>query len=1014
MSMIALSWGRQSTLAFGYFADRPVPHDMNIPALLSRTLAVVARSSAWREVFLLVLLGIAVYGLAAHWDVAGRLDHWMHAHERLELAQFMLVLNLLFVGVAGFACQRWWESHGEVRKRQAAVRELAEEVAERQKGEERLRLATEATGLGTYDIDLTTGERQWSPEMRTILGLAPDAPIDQEAYSRLIHPDDRDHANAEFSRRMSHVGTPMHAEYRIVSADTGEVRWVSEFSRALADEHGRPVRLVGTLRDITGQKEAERLAAEKSALLEATLDNMDQGLIVLDADHRIVLHNQRTSDLLGLPADLLASRPLFEDVRRFQAQAGDFAYVPDEMMNIVMQEGFNAGPRVYERTRPDGTVLEVRTTPMRNGGAVRTYTNITARRKAEAEVRETAERLALANKATSDAIWDWNLVSDEIQWTEAVRPLFGYTPEDVQDASQWWKDRVHPEDQGHILASLQVAIDGGATHWWEEYRFQRADGTYAPVLDRGYLMRDEAGQPVRMVGAMQDLTERKKAEETLRLRDRALSSITQGVVITDPGQPDNPIIYANPAFERITGYTAEEVLGRNCRFLQGPETEREAVERLRTALRTKKGTTETLINYRRDGTKFRNELVISPVMDEKGNVTHFVGIQSDVTRRLEVQEQLQQAQKMETVGQLTGGIAHDFNNLLTVVIGNTELLSDEAENPRVKELADMALAAAERGAELNQKLLAFGRRQSLRPKPVRLDEVVVGMAPLLRRTLGEHIDLRTAGSTLQATALVDRALLESAVLNLAVNARDAMPDGGTLMLEVEEVENSSGVVEFVSLTVKDTGTGMAPEVLERVFEPFFTTKEVGKGSGLGLAMVHGFVEQSGGHVTIKSKVGSGTSVTILLPAAAEVASTDERTASRTAAPEGRAKVLVVEDEPDVRRYATTTLSALGYQVIEAADGVAALDALKQDAEIKLLFSDVVLPKGISGLELARRAQATRPALKVLLTSGYSEEACRRFGQTSEETSLLPKPYKRAELAGAIQRALGSEARADAA
>jgi CheY-like chemotaxis protein len=342
---------------------------------------------------------------------------------------------------------------------------------------------------------------------------------------------------------------------------------------------------------------------------------------------------------------------------------------------------------------------------------------------------------------------------------------------------------------------------------------------------------------------------------------------------------------------------------------------------------------------------------------------------------------------------------------MTVVLGNAEILQEQLTEGPLKELAQQVLAAAERGSDLNQKLLAFGRRQSLRPKAVRLDEVVHGIAPLLRRTLGEHIELETGGSISRAIALVDRTQLESAILNLAVNARDAMPEGGTLRLEIEEVASSGGNVEYVSLTVLDTGTGIPPDVLGHVFEPFFTTKQVGKGSGLGLAMVHGFVEQSGGHVTIQSEVGHGTAVTILLPAAPPTDLLLDPPSSGVPVPSGRAKVLVVEDEADVRRYATSTLLALGYQVVEAADGVAALDVLKQDARVELLFSDVVLPNGISGLELVRRAQVFRPALRVLLTSGYPEEAYQRQGRPYDDTPLLPKPYNRVRLAQAVQAAL---------
>jgi CheY-like chemotaxis protein/anti-sigma regulatory factor (Ser/Thr protein kinase) len=361
---------------------------------------------------------------------------------------------------------------------------------------------------------------------------------------------------------------------------------------------------------------------------------------------------------------------------------------------------------------------------------------------------------------------------------------------------------------------------------------------------------------------------------------------------------------------------------------------------------------------------------------------------------------------MEALGQLTGGIAHDSNNLLTVILGNAEVLAEEITDPRLRDLAQQIEAAAERGSDLNQKLLAFGRRQSLKPTFINPDEVITNLAVLLKRAIGEHIELRTVVSGGQALALVDRTQLESAILNLAVNARDAMTGGGTLTIEAEEICNSQGEAEYIHITVKDTGTGMPPEVLERVWEPFFTTKEIGKGSGLGLAMVYGFVEQSGGHVSITSAVGEGTSVTILLPVAKQEARTDQPLPSGKAVlPSGSGTILVLEDDADVRRYATSTLLSLGYKVLEAPDGEAALELLRHEPRVDLLFSDIVLPRGMNGLELARKARALRPNLHVIFASGYPEDVFKTHGHPHEETILIAKPYKRAALAEAVRRTL---------
>ena len=400
--------------------------------------------------------------------------------------------------------------------------------------------------------------------------------------------------------------------------------------------------------------------------------------------------------------------------------------------------------------------------------------------------------------------------------------------------------------------------------------------------------------------------------------------------------------------------------------------------------------------------------------DEHGRATQMLSVVRDISERVQLEEQLRQSQKMEAVGQLTGGVAHDFNNLLTVVIGNNEILAEDLADKEHRELATMALEAAERGAYLTQQLLAFGRRQSLRPERLRLEDVVDEMVPLLRRTIGAHIELVTEGNGNTLRALADRPLLESAILNLVLNARDAMADGGTLTIETGE--DTAGPKDaglpigqpVVFVTVSDTGPGMSPEVLERVFEPFFTTKEVGKGSGLGLSMVYGFAQQSGGHVAIESEPGRGTRVTILLRAVSGEASADAPARGMPAAnAASRHRVLVVEDEPPVLQFVTAQLTMLGYDVTAVSTGPDALSLLNGRERFDLLFTDVVLPKGMNGIELSRRAKQVRPDLKVLLTSGYPTEAFEDQGSPQEGTPLLRKPYRRKELAETLSAVLGA-------
>lgn len=390
----------------------------------------------------------------------------------------------------------------------------------------------------------------------------------------------------------------------------------------------------------------------------------------------------------------------------------------------------------------------------------------------------------------------------------------------------------------------------------------------------------------------------------------------------------------------------------------------------------------------------------------------------DITERKVAEERLRQAEKMEAVGQLTGGVAHDFNNLLAIILGNLELLDEKlSDRPDLQDLVHRSLAAVDRGATCIHRLLAFSRRQPLQPKPIDLNKLVAGMTDLLRRTLGENIQVKTVLTGDLAQTVIDPNQFENALLNLALNARDAMPKGGTLTLETanrwldQDYTAAHQDVKpgpYIMLAVSDTGTGMAREVLEHAFEPFFTTKEVSKGSGLGLSMVYGLVKQSGGHIHLYSEVGKGTTIRIYLPRVeVEAGSLVEAQAGESPSHHGRAEtILVVEDDTHVRQLAVSMLHSLGYQTVEADNAGTALQVLEATPQVALLFTDVVLPGGMSGTDLAWEARRRRPDLKVLFTSGYTEHTLVHHNRLPEGAELLTKPYRRAHLANKIHAVLG--------
>ncbi len=505
------------------------------------------------------------------------------------------------------------------------------------------------------------------------------------------------------------------------------------------------------------------------------------------------------------------------------------------------------------------------------------------------------------------------------------------------------------------------------------------------------------------------------AAQAAKLKAILESALDAIITIDSSGR----ITTVNSAAEEVFGYTEDEFLGRNVHFLMPEPYHSEHDQYIQNYLETGErkiiGIGREVTGRRKNGSTFPMHLAVSEF--EIDGERHFTGIIKDLTSQKETERQLRQAQKIEAMGQLTGGIAHDFNNLLTVIIGNLEMLEGRLTDEMGKELAGEALEAAELGGRLTARLLAFARRSHLEPEVVNLNSFVLDLTEMLHRTLGETIMLSNALSPELWTARVDASQVESAIVNLAVNARDAMPDGGRLVLETANVridtDTDNGVGElrpgdYVRLSVSDTGTGMDRPTRERAFEPFFTTKEAGRGTGLGLSMVYGFAVQSGGHASIYSEPDKGTTVNLYLPRHKTGATSGVEEISDVTAARGRGeRILVVEDDERVRRLTLTRLIDLGYDVVEAADGNAALEILADNKDFDLLFTDLVMPGGVSGYELAKRARAMLPMLKVLLTSGYAEELTHTDQLVAENLKLLRKPYRQVELAAAIESALNT-------
>ncbi|WP_375428103.1 histidine kinase famiy protein [uncultured Sphingomonas sp.] len=487
------------------------------------------------------------------------------------------------------------------------------------------------------------------------------------------------------------------------------------------------------------------------------------------------------------------------------------------------------------------------------------------------------------------------------------------------------------------------------------------------------------------------------------------------MVISDPQLPDNPIIFCNQAFVALSGYREEEIVGRNCRFLQGPETDRAVVARVRDAIAAHTDVAVEMRNHRKDGSAFWNALFVSPVFDAAGEMRYFFASQLDVSRRREAEEELGKARKMEAVGKLTGGIAHDFNNLLQVIQGYADILdarTDPADRT-VKRAVDAIAMAANRGATLTQQLLAFARKQELRDQLIDLDALIAGFGPIVESTVGARVTIRREAEPGLWSTRIDPVQAEMALLNILANARDAMEGEGEVAIRLRNVTLPDAAVpaerltpgEYVCVSIADTGPGIAPESIDTIFDPFFTTKDIGKGTGLGLAMVYGFMRQSGGLVTVGAGKGGGAEFSLYFPRAIdgparEAAPDAARITGGTAGGSGR--VLMVEDQPEVAELGRAVLGDLGYVVTAVSDARAALDELRRDDGYRLVFTDILMPGGMNGVALAQAVGRDHPHVRVLLATGYADQA---IDERARAFALIRKPYRRGELEACIRSVL---------
>lgn len=611
------------------------------------------------------------------------------------------------------------------------------------------------------------------------------------------------------------------------------------------------------------------------------------------------------------------------------------------------------------------------------------------------------------------------LPSGEILVNRAFCDMLGYTQ--VELHNQRWQDISYPDDIETTQRIVDALLSGeqNSIRFSKRYIHKNGSTVWADVSTS--LRRDEAGQPLYFMTVISDITERVQTEKALRLQSAALSAAANAIVIMDRA---GLIEWVNPAFSALTGYTIAEAIGKNLRELvQSGQHDQAFDQTLWDTILAGQVWHGVIINRRKDGSLYTEEETITPVRDTQEQISHFIAIKQDITARkaLEAEnqkltEQFYQAQKMDSMGQLAGGIAHDFNNLLVPIIGYADLgMMADPPDSKLYTHFEQIKGAATRAASLTRQILAFSRQQVLEMKIVDLNQIIIEFEKMLQRLIGENISLKTHLATDLPAIKADPGQLEQVLLNLVVNARDAMPDGGRLTIETTKVMVDEAYLSrharaqpglHVRLTVSDTGQGMDAATQERIFEPFFTTKARGYGTGLGLSTVFGIVKQHGGNIWVYSEPRHGATFKVYLPVAEMLTSTDPPEKSVVGSLEGTETILVVEDEDAVRQLVSRTLQGYGYRVMEADDPARGLElAAAYQNVIHLLLTDVIMPV-MNGRELFQRLVINRPELKVLYMSGYTDNAIVHDGELDEGTAFLQKPFTIYDLLEKVRLVLG--------
>ena len=866
-------------------------------------------------------------------------------------------------------------------------------------------------GIVVYDKDLRYV--LWNPFMEEMTGLRSNQVLGKHPSELFPFLKEQ---GLDFLIERALTGEPASTpEFAYYVPGTGKSGWASAVYGPLRDSNGRIVGVIATVEGITRRRLAEEALGQSEERYRNAVDRATDVIYMLSTDGTIISLNQAFETLTGWSRAEWIGRKLLGLVN-----PDDLALAVKLLQRVFHGESSETFELRLLSKSGEYLVGECTAAPQIENGRVVAASgmvrDITARRRAVEALRQAEKEYRSIFEHALDGMFRSTPDGQFLLANPALAEMLGYdSPEDLIESVAAIGRQFYVDPRGRDQYE-RLMEEHGVVKWFETQAL-RKDGSIICIAESGRAVRSSSGELLYYEGTIRDITEHKRVEAHLERLATAVEQAAESIVITDT---DGAIQYVNPAFERASGYSRDEVRGQHPRFLKMGVPDEEFYQGVWKTITSGQVWTGRFTNKRKDGSFFEEEATISPVRERSGKIVNFVAVKRDVTKEIELEKQLLHAQKMEAVGRLAGGVAHDFNNLLTAIIGYGQLVqgrlgADHPLRPEVKEILD----AGHRAAELTSQLLAFSRRQTLIPRNINLNDTIANLMKMLQRIIGEDVDVRFRASPELYLVFADAGQIDQVMMNLAVNARDAMPGGGRLVIETRNVTVDEAYCRehlwarpgnYAQISVSDTGLGMDAETQRRIFEPFFTTKEIGKGTGLGLAVVYGIINQHGGFIHLYSEPGHGTTIKVYLKAEAATAQ-DEAPMLQTPVRGGSETILVAEDEGTLREVARTVLGSLGYRVLLANDGEEALVAYAAAMnEIDLVILDLIMPR-MGGREAYERICALGGSeCPVIFMTGYAPEILKDDLGELGSAELIQKPYEVEELRRKVREVLDRQHR----